>query len=66
MSDPRPIGEDDLQAALDGRLPPERRALVERYLATHPEAARHLRRSLRTGAFCRYAPDPRLPVRWLL
>ena len=40
MSDPRPIGEDDLQAALDGRLPPERRALVERYLATHPEAAR--------------------------
>ena len=40
MSDLRPIGEDDLQASLDGRLPLERRALVERYLAAHPEAAR--------------------------
>lgn len=40
MSDPRPIGDDDLQAALDGRLSPERRALVDRYLAGNPEAAR--------------------------
>lgn len=40
MSDPRPIGDDDLQAALDGRLLPERRALVDGYLAAHPETAR--------------------------
>jgi len=31
---------------------------LRRLDAAHPEAARHLRRSLRTGAFCRYDPDP--------
>lgn len=38
MIDPRPVGDDDLEAAIDGRLAPERRALVEAYLAAHPEA----------------------------
>ncbi len=33
----RPIGEDDLTAYVDGELPPERRALVEKWLAAHPE-----------------------------
>jgi len=40
MSDlTRPIGEDDLQAFVDRRLAPDRRAAVEEYLARHPEAA---------------------------
>jgi anti-sigma factor RsiW len=37
-----PVGEDDLQAFVDGRLPPERREMVERYLSEHPEAAARL------------------------
>jgi anti-sigma factor RsiW len=37
----RPIGDDDLQAAIDGRLAPERRDAVEAYLAAHSgEAAK--------------------------
>lgn len=35
----RPIGEDDLQALVDGRIAPERRPAVEDYLARHPDAA---------------------------
>lgn len=39
-----PVGEDDLQAYLDGRLAPERLAAVERYLEDHPSAASELER----------------------
>ncbi|MCW5751943.1 MAG: anti-sigma factor [Alphaproteobacteria bacterium] len=35
----RPIGEDDLNAFVDGRLPPARRDAVESWLAQHPETA---------------------------
>lgn len=38
-----PIGEDDLQAWVDGRLPPGRRAEVEAWLAANPDAAARLR-----------------------
>ncbi len=38
-SDPRPVGEDDLHAFVDGRLDPGRRATVEAWLAEHPDAA---------------------------
>ena len=31
-----PVGEDDLQARVDGRLAPERAAMVEAYLTEHP------------------------------
>ena len=34
----RPVDEDDLHARIDGRLPPERAAAVDAYLAAHPEA----------------------------
>jgi anti-sigma factor RsiW len=34
-----PIGEDDLHAYVDGRLPPDRREVVESYLKTNPETA---------------------------
>lgn len=39
MTGDRPIGEDDLHALADGRLPAERRAAVETYLAANPQAA---------------------------
>jgi anti-sigma factor RsiW len=39
MTDDRPIGEDDLQALVDSRLPPERRAAVEAYLEANPDVA---------------------------
>ncbi len=32
-----PVGENDLQARIDGRLPPERAEIVDTYLAAHPE-----------------------------
>jgi len=37
-----PIGDDDIQAAVDGRIDGARRALVEEYLAKNPEAAQRL------------------------
>ena len=39
MTGGRPIGEDDLQALVDERLPAERRPSVELYLAANPAAA---------------------------
>jgi anti-sigma factor RsiW len=33
----RPVEEDELHAHVDGRLPPERAAAVDAYLAAHPE-----------------------------
>ncbi len=44
MTDPIPVGEDDLQAHLDRRLPAERARVVEAYLAAHPDVAARLRR----------------------
>jgi anti-sigma factor RsiW len=35
----RPIGDDDLQAYVDGRLAPDRVAAVEAYLEDHPDVA---------------------------
>ncbi len=34
----RPVDDDDLQARIDGRLPPERTPIVDTYLATHRDA----------------------------
>jgi len=42
MSDPTPIGEDDLQAFIDGRLAADRLAAVEAWLADHPQRARDI------------------------
>lgn len=39
MTGERPVGEDDLQALIDGRLASERRAAVEAYLAANPIVA---------------------------
>jgi anti-sigma factor RsiW len=35
----QPIGDDDLHALIDGRLSPERKAMVEAYLSTQPALA---------------------------
>ena len=41
--DPLPVGEDDLQSWIDGRLGQERYARVEAWLAENPDAATRLR-----------------------
>lgn len=40
------------------------RDALRRIDAVHPDLARHLRHGVRTGTFCRYAPET--PVRWEL
>jgi len=30
----------------------------------HPPLGEHLRRTIRTGTYCAYLPDPRAPARW--
>ncbi|HTH98115.1 MAG TPA: anti-sigma factor [Stellaceae bacterium] len=65
-----PIGEDDLQAHVDGRLDPVRLAAVESYLADHPEVAarveleRKQREMLRTQLAQKFAEPipPRLRI----
>ncbi|MGO4525221.1 anti-sigma factor [Microvirga sp. 2MCAF35] len=44
MTGERPIGEDDLQAFVDGRLPSSRRDAVTAYLAEHPGTAEQVER----------------------
>jgi hypothetical protein len=34
--------------------------------AEHPELGRHLRDSVRTGTYCRYAPAAAEEVRWVV
>lgn len=66
-SDPRPVGEDDLHAFVDGRLDPGRRACVEAWLAAHPEAAARVAadREVRDRLRVRLAPvaDEPIPAR---
>ncbi len=63
-SDPRPIGEDDLHAFVDGRLDPGRRAGVEAWLAAHPEAAARVAadREVRDRLRARLAPVSEEPI----
>ena len=30
----------------------------------HPQLGEHLDRTIRTGTYCSYQPDPRAPARW--
>jgi anti-sigma factor RsiW len=50
-----PIGEDDLQAYIDGRLAPERQVAIEAYLAENPEHAAHVARDRQLCAGLRAA-----------
>lgn len=54
----RPIGEDDLHAYIDGQLDDERRLVVERYLAEHPEVAK------RFGAYATQTNALRHALAW--
>jgi pimeloyl-ACP methyl ester carboxylesterase len=40
------------------------RSAVRRLAEEHPELGRHLALAVHTGTFCKYDPDPRVPVRW--
>ena len=65
MSRPeRPVGEDDLTAFVDGRLPDDRRAAVASFLAERPdlEADLALDRSLRAALRERLEPKAREPI----
>src|SRR5260370_22637198 len=60
----RPVGEEDLQAWVDGRLTPERAGGVDAYLAAHAEQRSRLsqyseqRRALRMAFAEQEAPLP--------
>ena len=60
----RPVGDDDLSALIDGRLPPERVALVEAYLAARPEEAARVQadRAVRAALRDRLAPKASEPI----
>jgi len=60
VSDPVPVGEADLQAYVDGRLAPERRAWVEAWLAGRPEEAE------RVAAYRRLSGEVRAAYRAML
>src|SRR5205085_2309773 len=55
-----PVSEADLQAYADGRLTPERRAMVDAWLATHPEAAERVAAYQRLGQEVRAAYETML------
>lgn len=42
------------------------RQAMGRIRAHHPPLAAHLERAIRTGTYCAYLPDPRVPVAWKL
>lgn len=41
----KPVSDDDLQAFVDRRLPPDRLSIVDAYLRLHPEVAKRLART---------------------
>ncbi|AWV15296.1 anti-sigma factor RsiW [Methylobacterium sp. PvP062] len=65
--DPRPVGEDDLHGLIDGRLEPERQALVEAWLVGNPARAAEVStdRVLRERLRARLAPiaEEAIPAR---
>lgn len=42
------------------------RYAISRIAEHHPPLADQLARTLRTGTYCSYVPDPRVPARWQL
>lgn len=42
------------------------KAALKRIAAVHPALGRHLKRSIKTGTFCAYVPNPEQPISWLL
>ena len=42
------------------------RAAIERLEKANPTLGKHLDTTIRTGTFCSYTPDPRVPPSWQL
>ena len=42
------------------------RQAMTRITEHHPQLGHHLSRTIRTGTYCAYVPDPRAPARWRL
>jgi hypothetical protein len=42
------------------------RAALDRVEEHNPTLGRHLATTIRTGVYCSYAPDPRVPTAWQL
>jgi len=42
------------------------RSAIQRISANSPSLGQHLDTTVRTGTFCSYAPDPRVPIAWEL
>ena len=40
------------------------RQAITRVADHHPQLGKHLNHTIRTGAYCAYAPDPRTPISW--
>lgn len=40
------------------------RQAINRIAAHHPQLGEHLSRTIRTGTYCAYSPDPRAPASW--
>jgi hypothetical protein len=37
---------------------------LQRINQHHPALGQHLATAIKTGAYCAYTPDPRLPISW--
>jgi hypothetical protein len=42
------------------------KAALDNIARNHPSLGRHLRSTIKTGRYCSYSPDPRVPVDWKL
>ena len=42
------------------------RYAMERIADQHPSLGLHLRQAIKTGTYCQYTPDPRVPLRWVV
>lgn len=58
----RPAGSNSERAR--GSVTRAVRYALARVTAEHPALAQHLERTISTGTYCVYAPDPRAPITW--
>jgi hypothetical protein len=42
------------------------KSTLARIAANSPALGRHLEKTVKTGTYCSYEPDPRIPVNWQL
>ena len=40
------------------------KAAIKKISQSHPDLGQHLTSTIKTGVYCRYTPDPRLPMSW--